>query len=80
MSETRYCYCCRVHHPSELMRSFETRHGVRWRCLRSIEAARSSVEQRDLFGRRQSEINLSLTRHHQERLIVPISERRLQRY
>ncbi|MDD2742931.1 MAG: hypothetical protein PHV02_11695 [Rhodocyclaceae bacterium] len=80
MTETLYCYCCRVHHPSEQMRRFETRHGARWRCLRSIQAARSSVEERDQFGRGQSDINLALARLQKESIIIPISERRLQRY
>ena len=57
MSETLFCYCCRVHHPREQMRPFETKHGVRWRCIRSIEAAACSRPERDAFGRRQSEIN-----------------------
>ena len=36
MPEMLFCYCCRVHHPREQMRLFQTRHGPRWRCLRSI--------------------------------------------
>ena len=79
MTDTQFCYCCRVHHPSEQMRSFPTRRGARWRCLRTIEAARGSVDQRDLFGRTQSEINLAIARQNRERGLIPISERRLQR-
>ena len=80
MTETIYCYCCRTHHPKEQMRRFETRHGARWRCLRSIQAARSSIDQRDQFGRIQTDINSALARQHKESIIIPISERRLQRY
>ncbi len=80
MTETLFCYCCRVHHPSEQMRRFETRHGARWRCLRSIQAARSSIDQRDQFGRHQSDINSALARQLKESFTVPISERHLQRY
>ena len=57
MSDKRYCYCCRTHHPAEQMRRFATRNGERWRCLRSIEAARGQPGERDAFGRRQSELN-----------------------
>lgn len=57
MSEKIYCYCCRVHHPRELMQPFPTRHGVRWRCIATIEAAARSVCERDETGRRQTEAN-----------------------
>jgi hypothetical protein len=57
MSEMQFCYCCRVHHPKDQMQSFTTRHGPRWRCLRSIEAATRSVQERDSFGRQQTAIN-----------------------
>lgn len=57
MTEKIFCYCCRVHHPVEEMQAFQTRQGVRWRCRRSIEAARREIELRDAFGRAQSEIN-----------------------
>ena len=61
MSDTCYCYCCRVHHPRNQMRLFPTTRGQRWRCLRSIEAARSTAQVRDAFGRRQTEINRQAT-------------------
>ena len=57
MTETLYCYCCRVHHPKEQMRLFPTKLGDRWRCIRSIEAAARSPRARDAFGRQQTEIN-----------------------
>ncbi|MBL8429145.1 MAG: hypothetical protein JNJ95_04540 [Dechloromonas sp.] len=57
MTETAFCYCCRVHHNKTQMRLFPTRQGYRWRCLRSIEAAASSRQERDAFGQKQSEIN-----------------------
>lgn len=62
MSETRYCYCCRVHHPIDQMRRYPTRAGDRWRCLRSIAAASCSQPERDAVGRKQSEINRELVR------------------
>lgn len=60
MSEMRYCYCCRVHHPVDQMRLFPTRAGDRWRCVRSIVAARGSQAERDAVGRQQTLINREL--------------------
>jgi hypothetical protein len=57
MTDTQFCYCCRVHHPKDQMRRFATRQGERWRCLRSIEAAIGQRSERDAFGRRQTAIN-----------------------
>ena len=57
MTELKFCYCCRVHHPKAQMRPFATRHGERWRCQRSIEAAAASRRERDAFGQVQSQIN-----------------------
>lgn len=61
MKEMQFCYCCRVHHEKHLMQLFETRHGPRWRCRRSIEAAAGKQAARDAFGRTQSEINREAT-------------------
>ena len=44
MTETLFCYCCRVHHPSEQMHRFHTRHGFRWRCRRNRETAQQLAE------------------------------------
>ena len=57
MTETLFCYCCRIHHPRDEMRRFVTKRGERWRCLRSIRAAQDTLDERDAFGRRQSSIN-----------------------
>ena len=57
MTDTLFCYCCRVHHPKEQMRRYATRTGARWRCLRSIDAAAGKPGERDAFGRLQSEQN-----------------------
>lgn len=66
MTETQFCYCCRVHHDKNLMRLFPTRHGQRWRCLRSIEAATSNRQARDAFGQAQSLINREAARQAAE--------------
>ena len=71
MSDTLFCYCCRTHHPKEQMRRFATRSGERWRCLRSIEAARAKPGERDAFGRQQSEINRLSTSQMAERMRMP---------
>lgn len=57
MPETKFCYCCRAHHPIEQMRLFPTRQGHRWRCVLSIEAAVRSTPERDAFGAEQTRIN-----------------------
>lgn len=79
MSETIFCYCCRVHHPSEQMQRFRTRFGFRWRCRSSIEAARWSTKQRDAFGRQQSALNRDIAQSIPKPAFLPIDERRLQR-
>lgn len=57
MTETVFCYSCRVHHPKAEMRLFRTRRGLRWRCVHSIVASTRSTAERDAFGQRQSLIN-----------------------
>jgi hypothetical protein len=70
MTDMIFCYCCRAHHPREQMRPYPTRTGKRWRCLRSIEAARSDRDVRDAFGRSQSEINRRATIAEAERVAM----------
>jgi hypothetical protein len=70
MTETKFCYCCRIHHDKTQMRLFPTRHGYRWRCLRSIEAATSSRQERNAFGLRQTEINREAARRAAEQAPV----------
>ena len=79
MTETLFCYCCRVHHASSQMRRVPSRHGFRWRCQRSIKAAQCGVLERDAFGRQQTEINREAAHKAAERLFVPLHARRLQR-
>lgn len=62
MPETLFCYCCQKHHPRDQMRRFPTRTGDRWRCQKSIEAATRSIDERDSFGQRQTEINREASR------------------
>ncbi len=77
MTETMFCYCCRVHHPKEVMRPFITKHGERWRCLRSIEAAACSRLERDAFGKRQTEINREESKRVAERTALLRNEHTL---
>ena len=63
MPEMLFCYHCRVYHPKDQMRLFPTRRGDRWRCVRSIQAARQGVSERESFGRSQTEAN----RHRSQR-------------
>jgi len=50
MSETAFCYHCGAHHPLEEMRQILTKTGKRWRCVKSIEAAKVGIAKRDAFG------------------------------
>ena len=66
MSKMQFCYSCRVHHPQEQMCQYQTRHGLRWRCLNSIASAQRSAAARDEFGRQQTAINRELSRRQAE--------------
>lgn len=57
MSDTVYCYHCSKRHPREEMRHVHTRTGSRWRCIKSIQASKRSVAERDAFGRKVTAIN-----------------------
>ena len=57
MSQTAYCYHCGTNHPIEEMRHLETKGGKRWRCIKSIEAAKQSRKEREAFGRQTSALN-----------------------
>jgi len=57
MSQTAYCYHCGTQHPLEVMRQQVTKTGKRWRCLKSIEAGRAAISQRDAFGRSVTQLN-----------------------
>lgn len=53
----QFCYHCRVHHPENQMRRIATKVGWRWRCIRSIQAARRPAGEREAFGKLQTELN-----------------------
>ncbi|CAG4882326.1 conserved protein of unknown function [Georgfuchsia toluolica] len=57
MAQTAYCYHCVKHHPIEEMRLIVTKTGKRWRCLKSIQATKAGIAQRDAFGRVVTETN-----------------------
>lgn len=54
-----YCYHCMTYHQPEAMRKIVSRGRTRWRCIRSIEASRRPVSERDAFGQQQSQRNLA---------------------
>jgi len=56
-SETAFCYSCGRHHPVEEMRQILTKAGMRWRCIKSIEAARQGRAGRQEFGSQTSAKN-----------------------
>ena len=57
MSDKIFCYHCRTHHPKEEMRQIKTKGGMRWRCIKSIAAAKRNREAREAFGRQMSALN-----------------------
>jgi len=58
-SETAFCYSCGRHHPVEEMRQILTKAGMRWRCIKSIEAARQGRAERQAFGSQTTANNKS---------------------
>ncbi len=77
MTETEFCYCCRVHHDISVMRLFPTRQGYRWRCQATLDAARLVPAARDALGREKSEANRLATRRaieHYNQYRAPRSE------
>jgi hypothetical protein len=49
-TETEFCYSCARRHPVDEMRQILTKTGMRWRCIKSIEAARQGRAEREAFG------------------------------
>lgn len=65
MSETAYCYHCGRPHPKSEMRRITYRSGSsRWRCIKSIEATKKSIAERDAFGKRVTEMNSNAQSAH----------------
>lgn len=60
MAITRYCYHCGRSHPEEEMRLIATKNGKRWRCTRTIQASRKTIEERDQFGELVRAINAEI--------------------
>ena len=71
MSDSVYCYHCGVRHPSEEMRQVSTRGGLRWRCIKSIQAARLGAEARASFGKSTTAINKASAQSIKSRLPNP---------
>jgi len=59
IAETIYCYHCGRSHPRVEMRQIATKGGKKWRCIKSIEATKRNVTQRDAFGKTVTTINKS---------------------
>lgn len=68
MTQKIFCYHCRVYHPLEQVRKIVTGKGPRWRCIRTLDAARRSREERDAFGRMQTEANRAEARRLADRM------------
>ena len=71
MADTLYCYHCGRHHPKEEMRQIHTKGGSRWRCIKSIEATKRNVKERDAFGRQVTTINSAEQRARSKAMMNP---------
>jgi hypothetical protein len=71
MPQTAYCYHCGTHHPKEEMRQILTKGGKRWRCIRSIEASRQGLAEREAFGRQVTANNKADTQAKKNRMANP---------
>ncbi|HTJ96143.1 MAG TPA: hypothetical protein VL381_01640 [Rhodocyclaceae bacterium] len=72
---TRFCYHCQTHHPEELMRQVVTKSVRRWRCIKSIEAAKLDVASREAFGQRTSAQNKADSKSHALRINAMLLDR-----
>lgn len=71
MADTHYCYHCGRHHPKEEMRQIESKGGKRWRCIKSIEATKRGVAERDAFGKQVTAINSAEQRAKSKAILNP---------
>lgn len=71
MAETLYCYHCGRHHPKEEMRQIESKGGKRWRCIKSIEATKRGIAERDAFGKQVTAINSAEQRARSKAMLNP---------
>jgi hypothetical protein len=60
MSTTRYCYHCGKSHLETEMRQVFTKGGMKWRCIKSIQAIKKTAAERDAFGKMVSSANAEL--------------------
>jgi excinuclease UvrABC nuclease subunit len=60
MTDTVFCYHCRVRHPLDEDRAIQTKSGKRWRCMKSIVAARTNQRERETFGRQTTAFNQAM--------------------
>ena len=71
MADTLYCYHCGQHHPKTEMRQIETKGARRWRCIKSIEAAKKGREAREAFGRQTTDTNKAEAQNKLKALLNP---------
>jgi len=62
MSETIFCYHCRLHHPREEMRQIDNKGVKKWRCIKSIKAVKKDIAARDAFGQSVTAVNSAESR------------------
>jgi hypothetical protein len=70
-ADTLYCYHCGRHHPKEEMRQVVSKGGKRWRCIKSIEATKRGIAERDAFGKQVTAINSAEQRSKSKAMLNP---------
>ena len=75
MPDSIFCYHCATHHPAVEMRQIETKGGMRWRCIRSIKAAKKDRDAREAFGRQTTAINKDNMEAVKRRMAKPEQEK-----
>lgn len=71
MPPTHFCYHCSKHHPADEMRQVDNKGKKRWRCIKSIEAAKQAKDVREEFGRNVTANNKGDARDKAKGLLNP---------
>ena len=71
MADIRYCYHCSTHHAEADMRQIDTKSGKRWRCIKSIDAAKQNRTSREAYGRQVTANNKTEASNRNKALLNP---------
>ncbi|MCK9283559.1 MAG: hypothetical protein M0P39_04680 [Rhodocyclaceae bacterium] len=71
MLDTVFCYHCQARHSRDEMRQVVSKTGKRWRCAKSIAAAKNDLAAREAFGRQVTAMNKSEAQAKIKHLLNP---------